>query len=135
MKKEIIKVKHVKPIQEELYLLFYLQVILFTSNYWCLCQNRCSWNMFWPEDQRICSWNFWKYMYSSSSLLVHKRCFAGFCQQILVAGGFHVNSKFISQSSFPLQRVKSFIQYQAAICCSMKTSPVNRLVLFLIFSW
>ena len=34
--------------------------ILFTSNYWYLCQNSCSWTMFWKEDQRICCWNLWK---------------------------------------------------------------------------
>ena len=95
--------------------------ILFKSNYWSLCQNSCSWNMFWKEDQRICSWNLGKYMYSSSSLL-HKRWFCKILstnlkqkkrkkksEDILVAGCFHANSKFISKCSPSLQRRKSFM--------------------------
>ena len=65
--------------------------------------------MFWKENQRICSYNLLKYIFSSSELLIHKRCFCSnlptdflenvFSEDILVTGCFHLNLKFISESS------------------------------------
>ena len=53
--------------------------ILFTSNYSFLCQNNCSWNMFWKEDYIV---GIFK---NICTVVIHccyiKDTFAGFCQQ------------------------------------------------------
>ena len=91
--------------------------ILFTSNYWSLCQNSQSWNMFWKEDHKVGAFK------NICTVAIHfwhiKDTFAGFCQEvfesknisedILEDGRFPSNSKFISKSSSPLQRCKSFM--------------------------
>ena len=56
--------------------------ILFTGNYWCLCQNSCARNIFWKEVQRIGSWNFKNICTVAVYCWYIKDAFAGFCQQM-----------------------------------------------------
>ena len=118
MKNEIIHVKYVKQIQEQL-----LKLII--SNFWCLCKNNCSWKYFWRQSivgtfkdiciVAVCYW----YVKDLSTYFWKK----SIPENILLAGSFHLNSKVISKSSCSLQGRKSFKQYQSASCFGMQTSP------------
>ena len=54
--------------------------ILFTGNYWCMCQICCSWNMFWKGDHVVGTFK------NICTVPVHcwyiKDAFAGLCQLI-----------------------------------------------------
>ena len=100
--------------------------IIFTSNYWYLCQNSCSWKMFWIEFvvgtfKNICTVAVHYWYIKDLSTYFWKR---NITEDILLAGCFHLNSKVISKSSSSLQRRQSFMQYQAVTCFGMQTSPV-----------
>ena len=52
-------------------------------NDWCLCQNSCSWNMFWKEDQTSVVGAFENICRVAVRCWYIKDAFAEFCQQIL----------------------------------------------------
>ena len=77
--------------------------------------------MFWKEDYVVGSFR------NICTVAIHcwyiKNAFAGFCQQIfekkkihiLVDDCFHSNSKFLSKSSYPLQRCNTRLRYDCML--------------------
>ena len=121
---------------------------LLTSNYRCLCQNSCSWNICFEKKPKESAVETFK---NISSVGVHCRCikddFAAFCRQIfekiisedrgwLLSLEFKVYfKKFILESQPALLLIcKSFVWYQAETRRGTQTSLVTRLGLFHVIS-
>ena len=124
------KVKYVKPIMGK------TQINLFTSNYWCFCQNSCSWNNCFEKKPKESVVGTLKNI-SKVGLLQDfvYRFLKKIVFQKIIATCFHWNSKFIQVNQPAIRlRCKSFKQYLADICLGTQTSPVTRLDLIHLIS-
>ena len=55
---------------------------VFNSNYWHLCQNSCSWNMFWKETKESLAGSLRNIFKVAVPCWYTNDAFAGFCQDI-----------------------------------------------------
>ena len=76
--------------------------VLFTSNYWFLCQSSCFWNMFWKEDYVVGTFK------NICTVAIHcwyiKYAFARSCQQVFEKKKFHIllDTCFHSSTDFKI---------------------------------